>query len=186
MNFTDYPGIDYSRGCGLTPGGPPVNRDPETGIRYGVIPCHAVDYWWESAEANYGDPTCPDCGSDLVDPDDTDLDTLGGVDWVCHGCRLGFDSDECYPEEAFSHYVDTPELAAETSDCVDIFVCRSEYYTYAQYCSPCAPGACYLTSPLGPGARHSGNRAYCFGPDWFDGPPPYPIWRVSDDREITQ
>lgn len=47
-------GIDY--GFGTT------NRDPATGMRYGVISQHGVSQAWrDSAEPDYGAATCPDC-----------------------------------------------------------------------------------------------------------------------------
>jgi len=54
----------------------------------------------------------------------------------------------------------------------DIFVIESPFVTYAQFCSPCAPGACYLASPLE--SHVEGNQCYCLGPDWFDDDCPMP------------
>jgi hypothetical protein len=56
----------------------------------------------------------------------------------------------------------------------DIFITKSPYYTVCGFCSPCAPGAGYLTD------KSEDCAAFCFGPDWFDGPVPYLIYRVSD------
>ncbi len=70
--------------------------------------------------------------------------------------------------------------ATQSGDDSDIFILKSPYYTRAQFCSPCAPGACYLTNPC-----EDGERAYCFGHDWFDdGKAPYPVFLVADDSEV--
>lgn len=64
---------------------------------------------------------------------------------------------------------------AEHGEDCDIFITKSPYFTYAQFCSPCAPGACYLLNPC-----DSGPRAYCFGHDWFQtGIAPYPVYSVE-------
>jgi hypothetical protein len=64
---------------------------------------------------------------------------------------------------------------------------RSPYYTYAQFCSPCVPGAGNLdaavdiedTSVLQEGI--DGVKTYAFGHDWFeDGKAPYVVYRVDD------
>lgn len=162
-------GIDY--GLGRT------NVDTDTGIRFGVINLnHVVKAWADTAEPNYGDPVCPECGGEeLTEEDDG---------WRCQTCSTVVDSDYAYPESPLSWVLDDEEYRAEQSgDNNDIFITKSPYYTRAAYCSPCAPGACYLTSPC-----EDGDRAYCFGPDWFDtddGPLPHPIYRVSDDVRIA-
>jgi hypothetical protein len=79
----------------------------------------------------------------------------------------------------------------------DIMIIKSPYYTYAQFCSPCAPGAGYLMnwfkmengySPETLGieqfekmAQAAGfPKVYCFGHDWFgNGIAPYPVFNVE-------
>jgi hypothetical protein len=58
MGRTDYPGIDYSLGQ--------ANRDPETGIHYGVINANRIPHIWDDAEPEYH-KGCPHCGNDLDD-----------------------------------------------------------------------------------------------------------------------
>jgi hypothetical protein len=160
-------GIDY--GMGKT------NIDHETGIRYGVIPANTVgEAWFDSSEAQYGDPHCPKCGNELPEGFDD-----------CDSCACGhtvrFVGDECYSEEAqcFTYDKDGYRLTQGGDDC-DIFVLKSPYYTKAAYCSPCAPGACYLTD-----SREDGGRAYCLGHDWFeDGKAPYPVYDVTTDAIV--
>lgn len=65
----------------------------------------------------------------------------------------------------------------------DIIVIRSLYYTYAQFCSPCVPGAGNLDNAM---SKESGAaKTYCLFHDWFEGgKAPYRLWRVEDDVEI--
>lgn len=168
-------GIDY--GLGLT------NIDRSNGIRYGVIHQHSVlQSWADSSEPHYGEPTCPVCGNECVDvPEDFDGDNYsehGCDDHYCETCEHSLDSEDAFGDDPLSFYLDDGEYLAEQSrDDGDIFILKSPFYTRAEFCSPCAPGACYLTSPC-----DDGERAYCFGEDWFDDdiePCPYPIWRVD-------
>ena len=54
-----------------------------------------------------------------------------------------------------------------------VFVLKSPYYTYGQYCSPCAPGAVDLDGPLSAG---EGVKGYCFGHEMFDEMAPYQVF----------
>jgi hypothetical protein len=73
----------------------------------------------------------------------------------------------------------------EAGDSGDIFITKSPYYTYAAFCSPCAPGACHLRNALEPGLGMNNNRAYCLGHDWFDeSRAPYRVFRVEDNAEV--
>lgn len=156
-------GIDY--GFGKT------NIDTN-GIRYGVIPVNEVlQAWCDESEAYYGAPHCPECGNEL------DHDVCDG-----HTCDCGYEikwvGDECYGDEPISHYVDDSDLTAESDSHGDIVITKSPYYTTCGFCSPCAPGAGYLMD------RGDDCKAYCFGPDWFDGECPYPVYRVSDNSLV--
>jgi hypothetical protein len=182
-------GIDY--GMGKT------NLDPKTGIRFGVIPVNALGQaWHDESEADYGKPTCPECEGEVLDPSAEGVDSdakhhtgHGCDDWYCPECKHMLDSSECYPEQPHAWTLDEGEdgLRASMSgyDGVDVFVMSSPYFTRATYCSPCAPGACYLLSPNG-----NGDKAYCFGHDWFghdwfeDGKAPYPVFLVASGEEI--
>jgi hypothetical protein len=185
MNATDYPGIDYGKGQ--------TNIDTKTDIRYGVIPVHAVlQSWCDSSEANYGNAHCPQCGNaaeDINTLSEEESETYERPytgdcdDYCCTVCETIFGSESAFGEEPLSHYVNDSEYTAKCTDDVDIFVIRSPYYTHAQYCSPCAPGAGYLLNhcPDGP-------KTYCFGLDWFneDNPCPYPVWEVSTDKLVHE
>lgn len=175
-------------GMGLT------NIDKETGIRFGVISQNeCVQAWADSAESDYGPPCCPKCGNEADDinadgvPDlDSEADgwNLDGSDYACLSCQYTFDSDEAYGDEALAWNLDDGEYkATQSGGDGDIFILKSPYYTLCSFCSPCAPGAGYLTS--------EGNvKAYCFGHDWFYDHPehpnvaPYTVYRVSDDSVV--
>jgi hypothetical protein len=160
-------GIDY--GLGKT------NIDLESGIRYGVIPVNDLDSWiYEEMEAQYGDPSCPKCGF-------YPLSGSTQSDYECSDCQLHFNSDECFPEDPFCHTIVKDGYQAEMGgDCIDVFVFKSLYFTRAQFCSPCAPGACYLTNPT-----PEGEKAYCFGHDYFEGDKaPYPVYSVETGKEV--
>jgi hypothetical protein len=168
-------GIDY--GLGRT------NVDVATGIRFGVINANSVDFWHESNEGRYGDPACPECGGDVTD-DTEEMPSDASGDYYCADCEECRSSDEVFPESPVSWVLDDGEYLAEQGgegdDC-DVFVIKSPYFTRAAFCSPCAPGACYLGSPC-----DDGERAYCFGPDFFeDGKAPYPIYSVATGELVS-
>ncbi len=176
-------GIDY--GMGLT------NIDVETGIRYGVIPVVDIGQaWYDSSEPDYGEPTCPECGNPATElsdgwPEeyfgDGDFENEGD-DYVCLDCRRSFYADGAFElmiPLSWSVY-DGEYTAVQGGDDTDVFIIKSPYYTRAEFCSPCAPGACYLRN-----FYSDGEKAYCFGHDWFeDGIAPYPVYRVEDDSEV--
>ena len=173
-------GIDC--GMGVT------NIDSESGIRYGIISQHSVSSWALSdMESDYGKPTCQECGNKLVEYNDDQHNeyakTHGCVDYACETCHAAYEACDCYPDEALGIYIDTD--TEQVVDCLDtdLMVIKSEYYTYAQYCSLCMPGAGNLDNPL---SEDVGIKTYALGPDWFDSdnPCPYPIWRVVDNTRV--
>lgn len=190
MSETNYRGIDYS-GPGAT-----CNRDNETGIRYGILPANDLPYVWDSFEADYGPATCPKCGEPAKDACEIpeDLDTTewehsrGCDDWYCESCRYIFSGDEAYPDEPAGWICTDEEYPGSFVDSSnDVWCVKSPYYTFAQFCSPCAPGACYLENYLEPG---TGAKAYCFGPDCFDQSDeyralPYPVYSVATDELLA-
>lgn len=199
MSKTNYPGIDYS-GLGST-----ANRDSETGIRYGIIPANDVGRaWYDSSEAQYGTPSCPKCGTGDApafvvssDPSVPEADR-GDNDYYCFVCLRTFEGGSCIPEEAldFTYGSEGYQLHQTHDDC-DLWVTKSPYYTYAQFCSPCAPGAGCLRSPFEPKSPTDGNyrylaedagfpKVYCLGHDWFeDSLAPYRVFSVETDEEVN-
>lgn len=179
--MTTYKGLDYSLGRS--------NVDHATGIHYGVISQHTIgEAWYDQAEADYGDPHCPKCGNDAIVVADGTSDDYEDFEEMCHGCReyacedcrILFDGEEAFGDEPIGFHFKDSEYTL--TDCLDsdVFVLRSPYYTYAQFCSPCVPGAGNLNTPC-----EDGPKTYCLGPEWFEGDKaPYPVYRVSDNSVV--
>lgn len=95
----------------------------------------------------------------------------------------------------------------ELSNCLlsDVFVSKSPYFTYAQFCSPCVPGACNLDNPFEglavPSGRHASFaedygaeaqaigyvKCYCLGHDFFDGEKaPYEVFSVATGKRVLK
>lgn len=172
MSSTDYVGIDYGNGA--------TNIDTSNGIRYGVIPLNEVcQAWCDSSEFHYT-PYCPHCGNELTESNDG-----GSCTFPCEHCEETIKDGEQYADECDFTYIDDGEYKATASNDGDIFITKAPYYTHAQFCSPCAPGAGYLMNPC-----ENGPKVYCFGHDWFydsqeyNGAAPYPVYRVSDDSRV--
>jgi hypothetical protein len=145
--------------AGIDYGNKMTNIDINNGIRYGVIHMHEVlQAWADSSQPYYN---CEEC--ELYDPDEC-------CEEICDPVSFDYD-DEGY-------------LASQDS-MGDIMIVKSPYFTYAQFCSPCAPGACYLTNYLT--EQNENNRAYCFGHDWFeDEVAPYPIYDVQTGKLVEK
>lgn len=139
------PGIDY--GMGL------ANVDRATGIRYGVISqnsilCEALGEF----EAEYPE----------VEHDE-DCDNHDSCDCGCHNEPIGYR----YERDGY--------VLSMGTDGFGIFVLKSPYYTHAAFCSPCAPGAGNLDSPI-----EEGVPTYALGADWFeDNQTPYVLCDVK-------
>lgn len=173
------------------------------------------DWWYEDSEAQYGDAQCPECQSNVVGnnsaidesvppfavhQDGCENDGLasececwefkpyseyGCADYVCLNCRHTLDSSECFPDEALGFTYDADGYQAESCLDSDVILTKSDYYTYAAYCSPCVPGACSLESPIENPNADEYEKCYAFNHDCFeDGIAPYRVWRVADDTEV--
>lgn len=192
-NPTNYAGIDYSLGRS--------NYNTETGIHFGVISMNSVSpECTNDFEPEYGEPHCPKCGNVVIYSSDAvfnlhdlqndgkDTDWFDQKDYTCIPCETCYWSDAVYPDESqgFTYDSDGYKLA----DCLDndIFILESPYYTFAQYCSPCVPGAGNLDSPFDPtDGNQNAPKTYCLGPDWFDAdnPMPYCCYSVADNSEVS-
>lgn len=186
-----------------------TNCDLETGIRFGVMPqSYVLQAWADSSEGDYGDPTCPRCGSlaaEIADDEVYEQDWYDSTaDYHCPCCKYCFWSEDAFGDEPLGFEYHDEEYRCYAGEDGDIFIIKSPYYTYAQFASPCAPGACYLPNTFG-NRRHcslSGDayrqaaeafgfpRVYCFGFDWLDDDndeiTPYRIFRVDNDEEILR
>jgi hypothetical protein len=130
-----------------------TNIDPETGIRYGVINQNEVLQAW----ADSADPVFPESENEE-------------------------DIDDFIEPDGYT-YNDDGYICEQFADDPDIFVCKSPYYTYCAFCSPCAPGAGYLLDKRN---ELTGIKTYCFGHDWFeDEKAPYPVFSVETDELIS-
>lgn len=172
MSVTNYAGLDY--GFGKT------NIDVSNGIRYGVIPMHEVmQMWADESETTYT-PRCPICGNDLPETPPEGIE-VEGDDMYCPTCKKMVEHDDQTGEEPDSITYEEDGYSAFQDDHFDIMIVKSPYYTFAQYCSPCAPGAGYIMSPC-----ESGPKTYCFGHDWFENEiAPYPVYSVETGERVN-
>jgi len=103
-------------------------------------------------------------------------------EYTCVNCKTCYFSEDCFPDEAQGYSFEDAEYTL--TDCLDsdIFVLKSPYYTFAQFCSPYVPGAGNLNSPMD---GENGAKAYALGHEWFeDDKAPYRLFRVSDGLEV--
>lgn len=175
-------GIDYS-GPGAM-----CNRDPETGIRYGIIPSHKLgDGALDDFEPVYT-ARCPHCGTDLPEGTQFTSRTVkrpGGsmhnmFATDCTSCGKLIREEEQYGDEPDANVVVDGQYHAHIDSSQDVWFTKSPYYTRAAFCSPCAPGACHLNNPC-----DDGERCFCPGPDWFDEGAPFPIYSVENDERVN-
>lgn len=174
-------GIDYGFNA--------TNRDPVNGIRYGVISANSVaQAWYESSNADYGDPTCPCCGNVVMEFEEmkhhqfTSYRKHSCEDFACEGCEISLDAAEVYGDEPIGHSYEEEGYTVTTCLDNDLMIIKSPYYTFARFCSPCVPGAGNLDDH-----DENGVQTYCFGHDWFeDGKAPYPVFSVKDDKLVEQ
>lgn len=165
--ITTYKGIDY--GLGKT------NRNLENGIRFGVISQNEVlQAWADSSEPVYT-YYCPHCGNGPL--------KKGQDAKRCPDCYKKIEESDWDFMEPDCFLLDDGEYKAETDDYMDIFITKSPYFTYSQLCSPCAPGAGYITNELED--KDYNQRTYCFGHDWFDsGKAPYTVYSVATGEVV--
>jgi len=191
-------GIDY--GLGQT------NIDHKTGIRFGVISQNEVlQAWCDSSEPIYIS-ACPYCGEEISKRQESALFNYKNVH--CKYCGKSFNNDDLSEQEPIGFKYEQEGYAAQQSfDDPDIFICESPFFTYAEFCSPCAPGACYLLSPFIPDEIQKHNleqvqalygseaygrlykemaegegyeKAYCFDASWFENEKaPYVVFEVK-------
>lgn len=195
-NATSYPGINYAGRFAIT-------NTNGRGYHYGIICVNALAHWiWDEFESDYGEPTCPKCGNAAVDGEtdtpeenmteeqienessrlDIGYKTLHHAcgDYACDSCRILFDGEDAFGDEALGHDLNDGEYVARIDTSNDCWVFQSPYYTLTQFASPCAPGAGHLETPC-----PSGVRTFCLGHEWFeDGKAPYPIWSVKTGKLV--
>ena len=165
MKTGEYFGIDYGFGM--------CNIDTETGIRVGVIPWPEVsERWIDKSESDFAF-LCSGCSVERI--------TRTPMD-ACLICGYEEDLDFLEDLESVSYVYEEDGYSCFSDARGDIMIVKAPYFTYAQLCSPCAPGACYLMSAV---SKNNNNRAYCFGHDWFEsGKAPYTVYDVKTGKEV--
>ncbi len=181
------------------------NFDEKTGIRYGVISPHNISSWsldkiyqngtdpiYEEGKKNFEDGLkevirefCDNNANLDIADNDIDIDRIMDQ-WNDHYSGN---------ESGIMDYSDSKYDLHVSGDNFGIFVMKSPYYTYCRGCSPCAPGAGDLNSPLNPDDMtimdNGRDKTLCLGFEWFDQDNdqysrkiPYRVFRVSDDSEV--
>jgi rubredoxin len=175
--------------CGIDYGGFPMesgnlpNRNPETGIRYGIIHSNNLPGWiWDEFESEYS-RGCPNCGAewddDWTDEDlwvDEDGDTIepSRIDSMnfmfrpecrCAHCGYFFSEDDSWSDEPIAHIHECEDWTGFADEYGDIWVTWSKYTTHGRHCSPCAPGA--VSIPDDGSDLESGPECYTLPPEYF-------------------
>ena len=184
-------GIDY--GLGRT------NINQQTGIRFGVIPVNALmpeavddlfthgkdlDYeaYIDEAKAKLSH-ALSDYFSDYKHESDKPSKLDNAVESALDAISDGLSDNYEGTGDCTRMLYEKDGYRIQTDSGGDIWVFESPYFTYAQFCSPCAPGACYLTNPLD--EPTDGNKCYCLGPDWFDdNKAPYTVYSVETGKPL--
>ena len=170
------------------------NYDEKTGIAYGVISPHALNGdVLNDIYANGNDSHYENGKEELID----DLKAF------CENHDIRFDrinTDSFIDEFSDSYqgnddgqcdYSDNDYELHVSGDGFGIFVMKSPYYTYCRKCSPCAPGAGDLNTPVDIVGleieSNRGQKAYCLDKSFFDdeyAKIPYRVFRVDNDQEV--
>lgn len=131
---------------------------------------------WNGIHEPVWDDKCHDCN--CTDPQwkEDELENS-----ICPNCGEEIEDGEQYADEASGYTLTDSEIKGETfQDNTGLFVFKSPYYTHAQFCSPCVPGAGNLSTYCS-----SGPKTYCLPKDYFqDEKCPYPYYSVADDTLI--
>ena len=192
MKATKYAGLDYSRGLS--------NTDQSNGIRYGVISQNTVapdalnDFYSDGEDLAWKEAlkealeSARNEAKENKDSEDIDED------------RISDDLGNCWESSAGNllYEQDGYKLTGCLDD--DLFVLKSPFFTYAQFCSPCVPGAGDLDNPFESEMNQAGlkgegyakeaseagfPRVYCLGHDWFETGAPYAVYSVKTGKCIT-
>ena len=187
MKERTYKGIDYGRGLS--------NVDSETKLRYGVIAQSSI--MAEAVDDVYHGPHSKDLAyeswvSDIEEKVKSavrsELEDYLNERQLKEVCEAGAEAvldcniSDCYEGECYPHYEHDGYVIQKCLE-TDLFIIKSNYKTYAQFCSPCVPGACNLDAPLE--NKDDGNACYCLGHDWFDGgKAPYRVFTLEGSEVL--
>ena len=131
-----------------------INHNPETGIRYGIIPVrHFIpEIFYEACQPVYN---CENCEhKEKMESDE-------GYD----GC------DMC---EDFENIVDEEGMKMKLGEDDEVWVFKSEHTTRCEECSPCAPNAGFVTDQ-----DDLGEITYCPNPEWLRNPEKLNIKKIQ-------
>lgn len=193
---TTYAGLDYARGTA-------TNRDAVTGIRYGVISQYSVNP--DAIEDIYShgeDLSYKEAHAEAMREARTEWENAGNSaedfdeDSASQDFADGYESDNGLNDYLYER--DGYKLTGCLSN--DLFVIRSPFFTVAQFCSPCVPGAGNLDSPFESVNNQEGldgvdylneaesagfPRVYCLGHDWFESNmAPYAVYSVETGKLV--
>ncbi len=189
IETTNYAGIDYA--CGQ-----PVNRNAQTGLRFGVIHSNKIspeafdgivqngtDVDFETYQDDIRKAVKSALESaleDYIGSHDIAAVVEAAQDAALENCGDRYESGG----DCTRYNYDSDGYKIQTASDGDMFITESPFFTYAQFCSPCAPGACYLANPLE--SPVEANKCYCLGKDWFDefNPCPYPVYSVATGQLV--
>ncbi len=148
--------IDYGR-YPMENGNLP-NRNPDTGIRYGIVSLHDLNEW---ALDTFFEPvyilSCPECGHE---PGDDAPDTCPECGHECDQC-----GDSWCPDDPVAWVYEDEGYKLSLDEHNDVWIFRSPHTTsHWSHCSPCAPGAAYISG----NEDHGNDLAYCLGSEWYD------------------
>lgn len=149
-----YVGIDYSMGL-PGPNGLVPNRDPETGVRYGILPRDLQPDWiWDHVESEYH-TACPGCSRELTDDETDELECSCGATWE--------ETADCIGEEPDCNTFSLDGVEGFLDSDGDLWITKSPVTTTGLHCSPCAPGAVTIErEPV-----EGGPECYSIPADWF-------------------
>jgi hypothetical protein len=175
------------------------NYDEKTGIHYGVISPNSIcqetlsDLCGKSTDTIY-EESKTDFTDSLKNILNDNGFSIGQIDEVLTPAIDCF--NENYQNDNHGYeYEDTEYTLHISDDNFGIFVIRSPFYTFTKQCSPCAPGAGDLDSPISKQEYDAGDhnafmygtvKAYCLPKEFFDdeyAKIPYRYYRVTDDKE---
>ena len=163
--MSNYPGIDYGSGKS--------NVDTKTGIHFGVISMHSLTAFdWDCDTETVYVPRCPACGGELAESCETPLPCPHCEHDIRDGEQYGDEPDATVLKGRYEGHLDSHG---------DMWLTQAPYYTHAQFCSPCAPGAGHLDNPC-----EDGPRTYCFGADMYMASAPYPVYSVATGELIPK
>jgi len=160
------------------------NTDPETGIRYGVIPLHDLDPYFAYEEFY-------DNSENLAIKEvELEIDEL--FDPIKEfAAERGLEKEteieelkDSIKEKLFEFWDESEDSRMYEQDGYkiqlidnDLFIAKSPYVTFGPLCSPCAPNAVYLADADG----ENGYMTYCLPSDFFpDGKAPYKYITVDE------